>query len=102
MISKRIQPNRNGKISYKDKKSTSNLINYVANKTIENMTNYVADKTAKVWYINLPQDRDLAIGKMQNTQAMNTSTTASKIYHYIVSFNHGEQDRKSTRLNSSH
>lgn len=89
MISKRIQPNRNGKISYTNKKSTANVVNYIANKAIEKMTNYV-DKTTKTWYINLPQDKELAIVQMQSTQARN-DTNSSKIYHYVVSLNHGEQ-----------
>ncbi|MFM2345156.1 MAG: hypothetical protein RLZZ210_1769 [Pseudomonadota bacterium] len=85
MISKRIQG------EYKNKYGTKNAVEYIADKAIENMTNYAANKTEKAWYINLPQDKELAIAKMQNTQAMNTTTTSSKIYHYTVSFPDGEK-----------
>jgi len=91
MISKRIQPEQNSKILYTDKKSTANLIKYIEN--IE-----TGKKTHKRWYINLPKDKDLAIVKMQNTQAMNTSTSQSKMYHYIVSFENSEKPNDQVML----
>ncbi len=68
----------------------NNLVNYVNDekhaKDVANRTNYATKKSPKSWYVNLPQDRLMAIKQMQDTQNKNTRTKLSKVSHYVVSF----------------
>ena len=64
------------------------LVNYVEAKAI---IDYAEHKTNKTWYINLPNNKELATKILQITQNKNARSKTYKTYHYIVSFRDGEK-----------
>jgi Relaxase/Mobilisation nuclease domain len=97
MIAKHIVDKGNS-----NKYSAKTRINYITEKSvdkiIENMNNYTCDKSSKVWYINLPNSKDLAISQMQATQEQNTRSKCNKTYHYMISFREGEKPNDATMI----
>src|SRR5687767_7388792 len=73
--------------NHKQTNTVNKLIEYVEAKAI---INYAQAKTSKVWYLNLPNDKEIATKLMQATQNKNTHTKAIKTYHYVISFREGE------------
>jgi Relaxase/Mobilisation nuclease domain len=79
----------------KNKSSAANRIKYIHDKAqksvINGVSSYAVDKSYKVWYANLPNDKELAIKQMEATQSQNKRCKASKTYHYVISFREGEK-----------
>ncbi len=79
--------------NHKTTNTINKLIDYVETKSI---IDYAQEKTAKTWYINLPNEKALAINIIKTTQQKNIRSSTSKTYHYIISFREGEKPSDET------
>jgi len=89
MIIKYIKPKK--KITKANHAKVKDAVNYVFNKSVENIADYALNKDENHWMVNLPNHKELAIKKMQETQACNSRVKSEKIYHYVFSFRENEQ-----------
>jgi Relaxase/Mobilisation nuclease domain len=105
MIIKELGINKNkpkGKKAYTNKNAARLAIDYIldeanrniSEKSTSDLMHYATDKTLDSWYVNLPNDKDLAIKSMQATQAMNSRAGECRLYHYMFSFRESEKPSK--------